>query len=125
MRSNRRRFTNSIASSPRPRVVTLNPSICSTLAHPSRSVRSSSTMSRLRLDLTSADMESGSLAASPSAAASERPESPSTAAELDIDKLQWEEKRAYKQCCASAPVHQRLDQGNQVARLSLLQGRRC
>src|SRR5215204_316039 len=85
--SNLRRRTSSSASSPRPSVVTLKPSICSTLAHPSRRVRSSSTMRRLRDALTSAEMESGSLAASPSAAASERPESPSTAAVDDIEKL--------------------------------------
>src|SRR5688572_20176404 len=85
--SNFRRRTSSSASSPRPSVVTLNPSICRTLAQPSRSVRSSSTIRRLREALTSAEMDNGSRAASPSAAARERPESPRTAAEDDIVKL--------------------------------------
>src|SRR4030095_11967151 len=105
--SNFRRRTSSSASSPRPRVVTLNPSIWSTLAQPSRSVRSSSTIRRLRLDLTSAEMDNGSLAASLSPAASERPESPRTAAEDDddIDKL-LEERGATAHERTVAPIHQ-------------------
>ena len=62
--SNLRRFTVSSASSPRPTSVTLYPSICSTLAQLSRSVRSSSTTSTRMLALMSLGMERGSRGAS-------------------------------------------------------------
>src|SRR4051812_22860165 len=60
MISNFRRRTVSSASSPRPIRVTLYPSIWSTLAQLSRSVRSSSTTSTRILALTSLGMERGS-----------------------------------------------------------------
>src|SRR3954468_25037440 len=62
MMSNFLRRTVSSASSPRPISVTLYPSICSTLAQLSRSVRSSSTTRTRMLALTSLGMERGSRA---------------------------------------------------------------
>jgi hypothetical protein len=64
-------------------------------------------MRRLRLDFTSAEIESGSRAVSPPpVVASERPESPRTAAEDDIDRLLQERGAFGLGVVTVAPIHQ-------------------